>query len=188
MKRAAASAAHGSAVPGTPALSNGLFDSPEYLVRRAHQIMSAAFVEACSDLGLTPSQYAALFVLRQKGQVSQNELGRLVALDRSTTSVVVKSLRERDWVLAGDASNDRRKILLELTDTGRLLLAKAERRSARSAKVLVKLLGPDKMRLLLELLRELTDADTANGNGQGAAPPLSTAAARRRSPAGSSSP
>jgi len=139
--------------------------------------MSAAFVEACADLGLTPSQYAALFVLRQRGSVSQNELGRMVALDRSTTSVVVKSLRERHWVVAGDDPNDRRKTLLGLTDAGRLLLAKAERRSAHATEVLAALLGPAKMHLLLELLREL--ADTGYANGHGPAPLPATAAARR---------
>lgn len=183
MKAGAVVSARGSP-PAVPWPSNGLFDSPEYLVRRAHQIMSSAFVDACAGLGLTPSQYAALFVLRQAGRVSQNELGRLVALDRSTTSVVVKTLRERAWALASVDPDDRRKTLLELTDAGRLLLAKAERQSARSAEVLATLLGPAKMRLLLELLRELADADS--GNGHAPAPPK--AAARRRSPAGSPSP
>jgi DNA-binding MarR family transcriptional regulator len=176
LKPAVFGTARGSAPPASSPWSNGLLGSPEYLVRRAHQIMSAAFVEACADLGLTPSQYAALFVLRQKGRVSQNELGRLVALDRSTTSVVVKSLRERGWTLALGDPNDRRKTLLELTDGGRLLLAKAERQSARSAEVLVTRLGPTKMQLLLQLLRELADAD----DGHHPAATSSTAADRRR--------
>ncbi len=178
MKSAAASPARGSAASKAQAPSNGLFDSPEYLVRRAHQIMSAAFAAACADLGLTPSQYAALFVLRQMGRVSQNELGRLVALDRSTTSVVVKSLRERQWALACNDPLDRRKTQLELTDVGRLLLAKAERRSARATEVLAALLGPAKTQLLLDLLRELADTGTASGNGHAPLPP--SAAARRR--------
>ncbi|WP_119352522.1 MarR family winged helix-turn-helix transcriptional regulator [Azohydromonas sediminis] len=137
--------------------ATGLYASPEYLIRRAHQIMSAAFVDACADLELTPSQYAALFALRQRGSVSQNELGRLIALDRSTTSVVVKSLRERALVRASEDPLDKRKTVLSLEDAGRLLLVRAEKRSARAGDVLVEALGAEKTRLLLELLHELTN-------------------------------
>lgn len=141
----------GGVVPDT----GSLWASPEYLIRRAHQIMSAAFVEACADLELTPSQYAVLFALRQRGSVSQNELGRLIDLDRSTTSVVVKSLRERALVRADADPQDRRKTMLCLEDAGRLLLAHAEKRSGHAGEVLVAALGKDKTRLLLELLHEL---------------------------------
>lgn len=156
-------ASAGSSVAGTdtrPVSGGGLYASPEYLIRRAHQIISAAFVDACADLDMTPSQYAALFALRQRGSVSQNELGRLIALDRSTTSIVVKSLRERALVLAAEDPADRRKTVLSLDDSGRLLLAKAEKRSAKAGEMLVATLGQDKTRLLLDLLRELASSHT----------------------------
>ncbi len=145
------------ATPAGPAAPGGLYASPEYLIRRAHQIMSAAFVEACADLELTPSQYAALFALRQRGSVSQNELGRLIALDRSTMSTVVKSLRDRALVQAAEDPLDRRKTVLSLVDAGRLVLAKAEKRSANAAEMLARTLGHEKTRLLLALLQELAN-------------------------------
>lgn len=133
-----------------------LYSSPEYLFRRAHQIATAAFAEACRHLDLTPSQYAALFMLREVDDVSQNELGRLIALDRSTTSVVLRSLRERRLVREHADPEDRRKKRLRLTDSGRLLLAEAERLNAGASQPWLATLGQEKATLLLSLLEQLS--------------------------------
>lgn len=132
-----------------------LLGSPEFLIRRAHQIASAAFVEACADLNLTPSQYSALFALRQQAGVGQNELGRLIALDRSTTSLVVKSLRERELVTAESDPADRRKTLLDISNKGRLLLAKAEQRSARASQAMMAVFSEQQASDFLAMLRLL---------------------------------
>lgn len=141
---------------------DSLYLSPEFLIRRAHQIATAAFVEACGDLDLTPSQYAALFALRQHAPVGQNELGRLVALDRSTMSLVVKSLRERALVWARSDSTDRRKTLLELSDDGRLVLGQAELRSAKSSRALMAALDGRQAQDLIGMLLKLSRTNSGN--------------------------
>ena len=50
---------------------DGLYGTPEFLIRRAHQIATAVFAEACADLELTPSQYAALYALREHAPIGQ---------------------------------------------------------------------------------------------------------------------
>lgn len=142
-----------SVVAGT---GHALYSSPEFLFRRAHQIATAAFAEACRHLDLTPSQYSALFMLREVDDVSQNELGRLIALDRSTTSIVLRSLRERRLVREQADPEDRRKKRLKLTDAGRLLLAEAERLGAGSGHQLLAALGDEKASMLLSLLEQLS--------------------------------
>ncbi len=165
---------------------NGLYSSPEYLIRRAHQVATAAFAEACADLDLTSSQYAALFALRQQAGIGQNALGRLIALDRSTTSLVVKSLKERELVTARSDPSDRRKTFLELSDKGRLVLAQAEKRNARSSKNLMSVLDPQQAQELLQMLRLLGDSirfdskvpsEPRSAVPEGLAPVLSQAAA-----------
>lgn len=136
----------------------GLYSSPEFLIRRAHQTASAAFAQACADLDLTPSQYAALFALRQHGRVGQNDLGRRVALDRSTTSLVVKSLRDRALVTASSDDSDRRKSFLEITNAGRLLLAQAEQRSARANQALLSMFSKKQAAEFLAMLHKLNSA------------------------------
>lgn len=133
-----------------------LYASPEFLFRRAHQIAAAAFAEACRHLDLTPSQYSALFMLREVNDTSQNELGRLISLDRSTMSIVLRSLAERRMVREQPDPTDRRKKRLQLTDSGRLILAEAERLSARSNEQMLNALGEDKARQLLALLEQFS--------------------------------
>lgn len=144
---------------------HGLTSSPEFLIRRAHQIASAAFTQACADLDLTPSQYAALFALRQHARVGQNELGRLIALDRSTTSTVVKTLRERGLVHVSADAHDRRKTLLEVSDSGRLLLSKAEQRSARANAALMSSFDRQQAADFLALLHKLSQSLDGGGDG-----------------------
>jgi DNA-binding MarR family transcriptional regulator len=152
--RGSAAPESGSAAPRTPRL-NDLYTSPEFLFRRAHQIASASFAEACKHLDLTPSQYSALFMLREVNEVSQNELGRLISLDRSTMSIVLRSLTERRLVKEHPDLDDKRKKRLQLTDAGRLILAEAERLNARSSESMLGALGESKARQLLALLEQL---------------------------------
>ncbi len=140
-----------------------LYASPEFLFRRAHQIASAAFAEACKHLDLTPSQYTVLFLLREANDTSQNELGRRVSLDRSTMSVVLRSLSARRLVRELPDPMDKRKKRLQLTDTGRLIMAEAERLSARTSQSMLSPLGEEKARQLLALLAQLSSAFPSDG-------------------------
>ncbi len=146
-----------SATAGREAAFNPerLTHSPEYLIRRVHQLAVASFSQACADLGLTPAQYTAMFMLRGHPRIGQNELGRLVALDRSTISMVVRSLRERGWVKAADDANDRRKTLLELTNEGRLVVAVAEQRSTQAGEQLLSVFDKRQSDLFMSLLKRL---------------------------------
>lgn len=131
---------------------DGLYNSPEFLIRRAHQIAGAVFAEACAGLDLTPAQYAALYALRHCSPLGQNELGRLIALDRATMSLVARLLRERGLIEAGDDAQDRRKSLLSLTREGRLLLARAEKKCSLASEELMAVFNPRQAATFLELL------------------------------------
>jgi DNA-binding MarR family transcriptional regulator len=142
----------------SPARLDGLYGSPEFLIRRAHQIATAVFTETCADLALTPSQYSAMFALRERSPIGQNELGRMVALDRSTTSLVVRILRERGLISASTDTADKRKSFLELTNDGRLLLAKAEQRNMQSSRALMSVFDKTQATAFLELLDKLANS------------------------------
>ncbi|MBX3620566.1 MAG: winged helix-turn-helix transcriptional regulator [Rhizobacter sp.] len=131
---------------------DALYARPEFLIRRAHQVASAVFTEACAALDLTPSQYATLYALRECSSVGQNELGRLISLDRSTTSLVVRLLRERGLVQASADATDRRKSLLSLTGAGRQMLNRAEKMSARCSAQLLSVFNQKQAASFLDLL------------------------------------
>lgn len=132
-----------------------LYASPEFLIRRAHQVATAIFTDTCADLDLTPSQYSALFALRERAPIGQNELGRVIALDRSTVSVVIRTLRDRGLVVGASDASDRRKVFLDLTTEGRLMLAKAEQRNSRSNEALLSPFDRRQASEFLELLNKL---------------------------------
>ena len=140
-----------------------LTSSPEYLIRRAHQLSVASFAQACADLGVTPAQYTAMFMLRGHARIGQNELGRLVALDRSTMSMVVRSLRERGWVNVTNDADDRRKTVLELTNDGRLVVAEAEKRSTRAGEQLLSVFDKRQSELFISLLKQIVSATDPGG-------------------------
>ncbi|SIS88762.1 MarR family winged helix-turn-helix transcriptional regulator [Insolitispirillum peregrinum] len=96
-----------------------LEDQTSQLLRRAHQRATALFL---SDLGpgaFTPPQFAALYKLYEQGSVSQNSLGRMIAMDAATMQGVVRRLHERGMVNRTPDAIDRRRIQLSLTAEGR---------------------------------------------------------------------
>ncbi len=96
----------------------GLDEDIAHLIRRAHQRASAIFMSVLAAHNLTPAQYFALSRLREKGEVSQNLLGRMAAMDPATIQGVVKRLGERGLVDRVPDRTDRRRMLLHLTEDG----------------------------------------------------------------------
>ncbi len=99
-----------------------LDDDIAHLIRRAHQRASATFMAVLASHNLTPAQYFALTRLREKGEVSQNLLGRMAAMDPATIQGVVKRLGERGMIARVPDRSDRRRIRLHLTDEGIALI------------------------------------------------------------------
>ena len=93
-----------------------------HLLRRAHQRATAVFQEAMGDLGLTPTQYAALVKVGEVGEISQNHLGRLTAMDPATSQGVIRRLEAQGLVTWRADPTDRRRTLLSLTAAGKRTL------------------------------------------------------------------
>lgn len=100
-----------------------LEDQVGYLLRRAHQRATAVFL---AELGekhqITPTQFAALVKLSDVGAQSQNELGRLTAMDPVTIQGVIRRLVERRLIERTADAVDRRRAVLRLTAAGRALV------------------------------------------------------------------
>lgn len=89
-----------------------------YLLRRAHQRASSLFQAQFSDFQITPTQFAALAKLRDETELSQNHLGRLTAMDPATIQGVTRRLIDRELVQTRADDNDKRRMLLCLTEKG----------------------------------------------------------------------
>jgi DNA-binding MarR family transcriptional regulator len=132
-----------------------LEDQVGHLLRRAHQRATALFLEAMGELELTPTQYAALVKIADVGEVSQNRLGRLTAMDPATSQGVIRRLQARGLIQARPDPDDRRRTLLSLSPAGqRILPAAVARGRAITARTLAPL-DAHAQAVLLGLLKQL---------------------------------
>jgi DNA-binding MarR family transcriptional regulator len=104
----------------------GLGDRPGFLIRRAHQISQSVFVDECSGLDITSTQFGILWILERAGELDQVGIARLLGFDRSTTALVVKLLERRRLVERSFDHADRRRHVLRLTPLGKDLRRRAE--------------------------------------------------------------
>ncbi len=107
----------------TPGTINGgknfiLDEAITHLIRRAHQRASATFMAVLADHQFTPTQFYAMARLRERGQLSQNRLGRLTAMDPATIQGVTRRLYDRGYIERTPDPNDRRRMVLKLTPEG----------------------------------------------------------------------
>lgn len=111
--------------PAAPALLDGYVVEEQvgFLLRRAQQRHTALFQAGIGDPDLTATQFTALLKLTAHGQVTQNQLGRMAAMDPATVQGVVRRLIARGLAQRLPDPHDRRTAVLSATDAGRALAA-----------------------------------------------------------------
>ena len=92
--------------------------APGHLIRRAHQIAVAIFMEETAEEGVTPVQFAILNALMDTPGEDQVTLAGRVAFDPATSGSVIGRLEARGWVRRESDPGDRRRKLLWLTADG----------------------------------------------------------------------
>ena len=133
-----------------------LEDQVGHLLRRAHQRATAIFLERLNGARVTPTQFAALAKLADEGELSQNHLGRLTAMDPATMKGVIGRLHRRRLIASKADAADRRRTLWSLTAAGKKLLGGAiEAGLATSNQALAPLDGKEQ-KILQRLLSRLT--------------------------------
>ncbi|MBI3504013.1 MAG: MarR family transcriptional regulator [Proteobacteria bacterium] len=128
-----------------------------HLLRRAHQRHVAQFEKEVGDLDLTPTQFAALAKISERGEVSQNLLGRMTAMDPATIQGVIQRLMARGLIDRRPDPNDRRATLLRLSTPGRTLTREAIRRAHRVSHAVLEPMSPEERAQMTGLLRKLTE-------------------------------
>jgi hypothetical protein len=131
-------------------------DQVGFLLRKANQRHTAIFADAMAPLDLTPPQFTALVKIVELGQVTQNHLGRLAAMDPATIQGVARRLLDRNLATRSPDPEDRRSTILAPTEAGTDLAAKAVKIAAGITEATMRPLDGDERRQLLALLSKLT--------------------------------
>lgn len=94
-----------------------------FILRQVWQRHAMIFAR---DIGinLTPTQWAALAKLQETGPCSQNQLGRLTAMDVATIKGVIDRLTARGLTETSPDPEDGRRLLVSLTKAGQQLAEK----------------------------------------------------------------
>ena len=132
---------------------------PAHMIRRAHQRATFYFQQVMNGKDLTPTQQAALATLLKHGELSQNLLGRLTAMDPSTISLVVRKLLKNGLIERRGSRNDQRLAMLRLTDAGVRYAIERLAESMEVARRVLAPLSPAEQRTLLDLLHRIGDGD-----------------------------
>lgn len=125
------------------------------MIRRAHQIAISLFELECSKLGVTNTQFGAMFMLRARPGIDQATLARLMGLDRSTAGLVVRKLQEGGYVTRRPGSEDRRRNILTLTPRGEQMLGKLKDPARKAQERLLSVFGPREAEEFMALLGKL---------------------------------
>lgn len=133
-----------------------LDDQVGFVLRRAFQRHATIFQDTMIA-SLTPTQFAALVRLAEVGPCSQNQLGRLTAMDVATIKGVVDRLRTRGLVTTARDADDRRRVSLTLTEHGARLVQAACEAGERITGATLAPLDADERRQLLTLLKRIAD-------------------------------
>lgn len=131
-------------------------NAPGHLIRRAHQVSVALFMEAAADADITQVQFAILNALIDQPGMDQVRLAQAVALDPATSGSVLGRLEKKGWIVRQRDEADRRRWRLTITDTGRQTVASLIEPVGRSQSRLLEPLQEEERRLFCQLLRKIT--------------------------------
>jgi len=121
-KMARSVAARRNAKPSRPAYI--LDEQIGFILRQVWQRHATIFAR---DIGinLTSAQWAAVSKLAETGPCSQNQLGRLTAMDVATIKGVIDRLTARGLTETSPDPEDGRRLLVSLTRAGQQMAEKA---------------------------------------------------------------
>jgi DNA-binding MarR family transcriptional regulator len=93
--------------------------------QRAARALARRFDEAFRPLGLTNGQFSLMMALNRPEPPTMGALAAFLAMDRTTLTAALKPLERRGLVEVRTSPQDRRSRVMQLTQFGRELLARA---------------------------------------------------------------
>jgi len=125
-----------------------------FILRQVWQRHSAIFSREIGT-NITPTQWAALSKLAEAGPCSQNQLGRLTAMDVATIKGVIDRLTARGLTETSQDPEDGRRLLVSLTRAGQQLAEKVAPSALAITRETLAPLDAREREMLMALLNKL---------------------------------
>ena len=126
-----------------------------FVLRKAQQRATAIFMRHFGLHQVTPTQWTTLVRIHEFGNLSQNHLGRLTAMDPATIQGVVQRLIERGLLTRIPDPLDRRRKRLGLTRAGQRLVRRLVAKAYKVSRDTLAPLGKREQTLIEDLLARL---------------------------------
>lgn len=127
-----------------------------YLLKRAQLKIFEDFIRCVEPLQLTPAQFSVLLLLDKNPGRNQTEIATTLGILRPNFVAMLDGLESRELCIRIRSTNDRRSHILQLTDKGRAVLARAKKLVATKHEArLSELLGEDNREALLVMLDKI---------------------------------
>ena len=125
-----------------------------FILRQVWQRHATIFAREIG-INLTPTQWAALAKLSETGPCSQNQLGRLTAMDVATIKGVIDRLTTRGLTETSADPEDGRRLRVSLTRAGQQLAEKVASNALAISRETLAPLDPREREMLVTLLDRL---------------------------------
>jgi len=125
-------------------------------LRRSARAVTRMYNQELQMTGLELTQFTLLMALDITGEITQKDLGRLLALDTTTLTRVLQPLIKHGWIRV-KAGDDRRVRLLLLTSAGQRKLQESQPHWDRAQRQLRSKLGERTWNQLGTLLTEIAE-------------------------------
>lgn len=93
---------------------------------QVNKLFHQFYLKTLKPFDLTYTQYLVLFLLWEKSPLSLKELGKKLDLASNTLTPLLKRLEEKGYVQRFVPKQDRRQLVIHLTDNGKQLQAHLE--------------------------------------------------------------
>ena len=132
-------------------------------LRRTTRAITQLYDEALRPLGLRATQFTILQVLERTGEITQGDLGELLATDSTTLTRTLHIMLRHGWI-AERRGEDRRQRWFSLAMAGRKQLARATPAWTDLQSKLAQSLGKTPWQVLFELTNEVASLATTQGD------------------------
>jgi DNA-binding MarR family transcriptional regulator len=126
-------------------------------LRRASRALTQLYEEALRPTGLRGTQFTVLQTLSLAGEVTQKELGQILAMDSTTLTRTLTIMGRHGWI-AKRHGEDRREWRMRLSKTGETQFKKAFPHWEKSQKQIRRQLGEELSDNLMKLTQKVTNA------------------------------
>jgi DNA-binding MarR family transcriptional regulator len=127
-----------------------------YLFKRAHSELAALHEELLAPIGINAGELSVLLLLDAREPESQQQAAQRLGIDRTTMVALIDALEGKDLVARRPDPADRRRNVIELTDTGRKTLRRATHASDQAEQRLLTQLDDAERDQLRSLLRRVS--------------------------------